>query len=152
MQFEVKERPATEVAFVRHIGPYEEVGSAWQALCQWAGPKGLLGPKTQTFSLCYDDPEVTPKDKIRYEACIPVAIEVQAEGKVGRQRLAAGRYAVALHRGSYAGLQQSYDGLCGAIAEKGIEIRSEPSIEVYLNDPNTTPEAELRVEIWMPVS
>ena len=32
------------VAFVRHIGPYEAVGSAWNALMQWAGSRRLMGP------------------------------------------------------------------------------------------------------------
>ena len=40
------------VAFVRHVGPYNEVGAAWGQLCAWAGRRGLVGPQTMMFGLC----------------------------------------------------------------------------------------------------
>jgi hypothetical protein len=35
---------------------------------QWAGPRGLLGPNMMSFGLAWDDPAVTPADKLRCDA------------------------------------------------------------------------------------
>ena len=63
-----------------------QVGATWGRLCQWAGMRGLFGPDTQCFGVCYDDPEITPPDKIRYDACLTVNRPVEAEGDVGVPR------------------------------------------------------------------
>ena len=78
MEATVKNLPPRKVAFVRHVGPYNEVGPAWERLCQWAGSKGLLGPGVVMLGLGHDDPEVTPPDKIRYDACIEIKGDVRA--------------------------------------------------------------------------
>ncbi len=44
MEAKVVELKETEVYFVRHVGPYMECETAWNALCGWAGPKGLFTP------------------------------------------------------------------------------------------------------------
>ena len=64
--------PAIRVAFMRHVGPYCEAGAAWERLQAWAGPRGLFGPRTLVLGVCHDDPEVTPADKVRYDACVTV--------------------------------------------------------------------------------
>jgi AraC family transcriptional regulator len=140
------------VAFVRHVGPYNEVGTAWGRLCAWAGPRGLLGPDSTFIGLCHDDPEVTPPDKVRYDACIRVDETFQAEGEVGVQTVAGGDYAVTTHRGPYDRLGQTYARLCGQwLPEHGREPRSAPSFEVYRNNPQTTPPEELLTDVHVPV-
>ncbi len=89
------------MAFVRHTGPYNECGAAWEKLCSWAEAKGLFGPNTQLLGLCYDDPEVTPPEKIRYDACLTIDTDVRPEGEVGVQEIPGGRYAVTLHQGAF---------------------------------------------------
>ena len=54
------------VAFVRHTGPYMECEPAWETLCAWAGPKGLLRMDAKYIGISYDDPQVTPPEKLRY--------------------------------------------------------------------------------------
>ena len=60
------------VAFIRHVGPYNEVGETWGKLCTWAGPKGLFGPNTKCLGLCYDDPEVTPEAELLTHIYLPL--------------------------------------------------------------------------------
>ena len=43
IQIEVKELPGLNVAYVRHIGPYQGIGAAFAKLMAWAGPRRLLG-------------------------------------------------------------------------------------------------------------
>lgn len=140
------------VAFIRHVGPYNQVASAWQKLCSWAGPRGLLGPQTVALGVCHDDPEVTPPDRIRYDACITVDDSVQPEGEVGVQEVFGGEYAITTHRGPYEKFAETYARLCGEwLPASGRELRSAPGVEIYRNDPNTTPPEQLLTDIHVPL-
>lgn len=152
MDVQIKEIAPMRVAFVRHIGPYTGVGQTWGKLCAWAGPRGLLGPQMTTLGLCHDDPEITPPDKIRYDACLLVGEQIQPEGEVGVQEIPGGEYAVAVHRGPYERLSETYARLCGEwLPASGRELRSLPSFEVYRNNPQTTPPEELITEVHVPL-
>jgi AraC family transcriptional regulator len=145
MEAEIVQLPARRVAFVRHVGPYQNCGAAWERLCGWAGPKGLLGPQTLFIGVCHDDPEITPPDKVRYDACITVPDSVAAAGEVGVQDLPGGDFAQTLHKGPYENLSATYHALCGQwIPTRGREMRHIPSQEVYLNTPDRTPPQDLR--------
>ncbi len=141
------------IAFVRHVGPYEQVGQTWSKLMSWAGPRGLLGPQTRPFGLSYDDPAVTPPDKVRYDACINVGPAARAEGEVGVRDLPGGEYAVAVHRGSYDRLNETYAMLYGQwLPASGRRPADPPSIERYLNDPRMTPPEQLLTEVCIPLA
>ena len=149
---QVKKLSSRQVIFVRHIGPYPECGKAWEKLCTWAGPQGFFQPGVEFIGLCYDDPDITPADKIRYDACITVEGEIQSEGEIGVQIIDGGLYAMTTHQGSYNNLSQTYAALCGQWApQNGYEIRSMPSLEIYLNSPEDTPEDELLTDVHIPI-
>jgi len=140
--------PNRRVVFVRHTGPYQGCGAAWGRLFQWAGMKGLLAGPFESFGLCYDDPEVTPPDKIRYDACLVPPRPVQPEGDIGVQEVAGGEFATLEHVGPYGSLSAAYDYLCGPWASSsGRELGPPPSVEFYLNDPRSTPEKDLRTKV-----
>lgn len=148
MEVELKNIKRQKVAFVRHTGPYAACGAAWGRLCAWAGPKGLIGPGTSFIGICHDDPEVTAPQNIRYDACLTVGEDVRGEGDAGVQYIPEGEYAVVLHRGPYEKLSQTYAELMGRwIPEHGREMKRQPSLEVYLNSPDTTPPEDLLTEI-----
>ena len=140
------------VAFVRHVGPYHEVGRAWDAVCMHLGKEGLLGADARFIGVCYDDPEVTPPDKIRYDACVTVDSDFKAEGAVGVQILAGGNYARVIHEGPYERLNETYAWLFGQwLPQTSYDLRSEPSLEFYLNDPNNTEPDDLLTDIYAPI-
>lgn len=152
LDVEIKHLPAQRVAAVRHVGPYSQCDSAWSTLCGWAAPKGLLGPGVLFLGICHDDPTVTDPDKIRYDACIAVSDTDTVEGPASALTLRGGDYVVAVHKGPYENLYKSYAAICGQwIPLSGREMAMEPSIEVYLTDPKTTPPGELRTEIRIPL-
>jgi AraC family transcriptional regulator len=153
VEVKVKRIEKLRVAFVRHVGPYDEVGTAWNRLCGWAGPKGLLGPGSRFLGVSHDDPEITPPEKLRYDAAIVVPGDVGPAGEVGIQEVGQGDYATALHRGPYQNLSQSYAAVAGEWAPgSGREIASGPSIEFYLNSPESTPPEQLLTEICLPLA
>lgn len=152
MQVQIKNFEPIRVAYVRHQGPYDQCHLAWAKLCEWAGPRGLLGTDAQVLGLSYDDPEVTAADKLRYDACLQVGPEVAGEGEVGIAEVAGGPYAVVVHKGPYERLIDTYNEFCGRwMPASGREMRFAPPVEIYLNDPAVTPPEGLMVEIRLPL-
>ena len=153
MKVEVIEFPAVKVAYVHHTGPYNECGKAWDKLCTWAGPKGLLQPGCMFMGLSYDDPEVTPPDRIRYDACITIETDCSPEGDIQIKEVETGCYAKTTHFGPYENLSKTYNELCGQwIPAKGYVIVSKPSVEIYLNSPEDTEPDELITDVHVPLA
>jgi len=149
---EIKELPPTRVVFLRHVGPYSQVGATWGRLMAWAGMRGLLGPGMKLFGIVHDDPDVTPEDKIRYDAAVSVNRPVSPEGEIGVMELAGGRYAVATHRGPYSEAGKAYQRLYGAwLPQSGYELRDAPAFEQYLNSPQDTKPEDLLTLICIPI-
>jgi AraC family transcriptional regulator len=152
MDVRVETLPPQRVAFMRHTGPYREVGATFGRLFAWAGQRGYLSPQTRILGLAHDDPEVTPPERLRYDACMVVDDGFAGEGEVGVQEIAGGDYAATVHQGPYHRVAETYHRLCGEWApQSGREIRSAPTFGVFLNDPNSTPPEELRTEIYLPL-
>ena len=152
MEVRVEDLRPLRVAFVRHVGPYAEVGKAWERLCAWAGPRGLFGPQARMLGVSHDDPDVTPPDKLRYDACISVADTVRPEGDIGIQNVGGGPYAVTTHHGPYERLAETYAVLLGQwLPAHNREPLSLPSLEFYLNSPEHTPPEQLRTDVCVPL-
>lgn len=140
-----------KIAAVRHVGPYEEVGEAWETLCTWAGPKGLIRENTQFIGLSYDDPDVSDESTIRYDACITLEGECSGEGEVVVKEIPGGEFATVLHVGPFEKLHETYREFYQWLAGSGREVKHGPSTETHLNDPETTPPEDLRVEVSIPL-
>ena len=139
---------AFRVAFLRHTGPYREVGTTFHKMMCWAFEKGLFGPTTKVLSICHDDPDVTPEEKQRLDCCVTVDETFVPEGDVAVQEVPGGEYVILAHRGAYSGLPDSYCWLYGEwLSTSGKEFANRPPMEVYLNNPADTPEDQLLTEI-----
>ena len=150
---EIKTLQPQRIVFARHIGPYEQVGAAWNRVCGWAGPRGLLGPGARFLGISYDDPQITPPEKLRYDAAITVDRPVQPEGDIGVTEIAGGDYATLLHKGPYENLSRSYALLLGAwLPKSGRELRDAPGFELYLNSPQSAAPEELLTLIHVPLA
>jgi len=118
-----------------------------------AGMRGLLGPGMKMFGIVHDDPDVTPEDKIRYDAAVAVSRPVSPDGEFGVMELAGGRYAVATHRGPYAELGKTYQRIYGAwLPKSGYELRDAPAFEQYLNSPQSAKPEDLLTLIHVPIA
>lgn len=152
MDVTIEQLEPMRVAFMRHVGPYDECGRTWERFMAWMGSQGLLAGDTMILGLCHDDPEVTPNDKVRYDACITVSADFEAEGDVGIQTIGGGDYAVTTHEGPYSALGDTYAKLYGQwIPRCGRQARAAPCFEVYLNDPEGTEPDELLTDIYAPL-
>ena len=113
MDVEIKTIKPMRVAFVRHVGPYDEVGTAWDKLCTMLGIEGYLGAQCKFIGISYDDPDVTAPEKLRYDACITVDDNFVPTGDIMVQTIGGGEYAVMTHIGPYDKLGETYSKLYG---------------------------------------
>ena len=149
---EVKELPAIKIVFLRHTGPYAQVGATWGRLMSWAGMRGLLGAHSRTIGLVHDDPDVTPADKVRYDAAVVVTRPVEAEGEFGVTEIPGGKYAVFTHRGPYETLGKTYQRFFGGwLPKSGRELGDAEAFEEYLNSPMNAKPEDLVTRIHVPL-
>jgi len=152
MDVQLKELAPIRVAFIRHTGPYNECGAAWAKLCMQLGKEGLLGGDARLLGLCHDDPEVTPADKIRYDACCTVGEDFQPFGDIGVTVIDGGAYAMTTHFGPFEQLSDTYAQLFGVwLPRSGHEPRSLPCLEFYLTDPENTEPEDYVTDIYIPL-
>lgn len=152
----LERREPCAVARVRHVGPYADVGDAWGTLMKWGWSKMIFG-KPACFGLCYDDPDVTDPERVRYDACMVVKEGTRVRSGVELHRHPGGLYAATLHRGPFGTIGETYARLFAHVVTRPIEGRQRvlgdpPSLEVYLDDPRRTDPERMRTEIWMPVT
>lgn len=151
MDIAIKHLNPFRVAFVRHVGPYVECGSAWGHLGRELDRQGLLVENPLMIGRCFDDPQYVEASKLRFEACATISeVFVPANG-VEIQWLPGGTYAATLHVGPYGEVGIIYAAIYRWCAENGWGVQPAPSLEIYLNDIHTTPAAELLTEVYVPV-
>ncbi len=153
MQVTIETLPPTRVAYLRHVGPYSACGPTWDRLGAWLGKEGYLGPGCRMLGICHDDPDSTPPERIRYDACVTVDADFVPQGGLRVQVIAGGEYARATHRGAYHRLGKTYAALMGRwLPRSGRRLRDQPCFEVYLNDPGSTAPADLLTDIYLPLA
>jgi len=141
------------VVRLRHVGPYDEVGRTFERLAAWVGAHGLFGPWTQALGVCHDDPEVTPPEHLRYDAAFVVPQSAAGEVEIQAMELPQRVYATTVHTGPYSALPAAYAGLMRWWLRDGDgEISELPSLEFYLNQPESTAPETLMTRICLTVS
>lgn len=153
MTVAIKDQPELRVGTVRHIGPYKDIGRAFERLGSVVAAAGHgRPPGSQMIAIYHDDPRTTAVDHLRSDAAMtfPGGAEVTA-GLIERH-IPAGRYASTIHVGPYEELGQAWAGFRQAVTDAGHREIAGTSYEVYVNDPARTPQTELRTELFIPVS
>lgn len=154
---EVKELPAMEIAYVRHVGPYngksELFAGMMNQLMQWAAPRGLINfPQTQMMSVYHDDPAITDEAQLRLTVGMSVPADTKAEGEISRMATVAGKYAVAHFEIDGDAYEQAWQAVYKQwLPDSGYQPADGPSLELYLNNPETHPEKKHIVDICVPV-
>lgn len=154
LKTEIRVLPEQKVLFVRKTGRYDKAAAeAWSTLMKFAYSRRMISKETKAIGISHDSPEITPEEKIRYDASITFKGSMKPEGEVGIQTIAGGRYAVFLHKGPYSTFNKTYDYIMAAwYPESGKKFRDLPCFERYLNrDPRRTKPENLRTEIYVPI-
>lgn len=152
----VNNLPDTQVAYVRHIGPYAGDEKLFQNLFarlgQWAGPRGLIREGTEFITVYHDDPNITAPEKLRTSVCLTVPAGTPVDGDIGTLVIPVGSYAFARFEILPTQYGDAWNSLCGAwLPDSGYEPADGPSFEIYRNDPSQHPEHKHIVDICIPV-
>ena len=133
-------------------GPYSDVGHTFERLAAWVGTHRLFGPWTQALGISYDDPEVTPSGRLRYDAAFVVPAGTAGESEILAGELPQRHYAATIHKGPYTELPLSYAALLRWWLQHGDgEISDAPALDFYLNQPGVTAPESLLTKICLPV-
>lgn len=145
-----------EIVSVDHVGPYMQIGKAFDALFGWLAQHRLLEAQMRMIGVYFDDPDVVEENALRSKAGVLLPQRVQAavtvSSPVSLTPVRGGEYAVLRHTGPYSDMRAAYEWLYGTwLVQSGREAADAPVFEEYLNSPKDTAPAELITEIGLPL-
>ncbi len=152
MNVEVKEMQARRLAVFEHYGDPKRLGDSVNKLINWTKTQALdLAPKAgEAFGFAYNDPKTTPPDEFRFDLAITVPKQVKLDGDIIEKHLPAGRYAVAVHKGSRDNIGDTVYGMYRDwLPQSGEELGDLPCIFAYHNFDHEVAETELVTECWL---
>lgn len=87
-----------------------------------------------------------------FQAAVPIgaAPEKAPQGDISVGPAPSGKAYKFVHRGSYDGMENTYEAITNFFDEKNIEAK-EMFIEEYVTDPRSTPESDLIINVLVPV-
>jgi AraC family transcriptional regulator len=137
---QIKQLPERRIAYIRVTDAFKEgvVINAFTKLINWSKHVDLFKSET-IFGMSKDDPEVTPKEKYRYEACItlPRDFKLNSDSPVQTTILPACKYAFTKVSGDIdlvaAGINYIFDNW---LINSEYECETQPGLEVFLNKEN----------------
>lgn len=146
----VESFPATTLAVLKHSGSYQEIGPVFVRAFMLASAHGLAHPDTTGFGVYLDDPEQVPVEQLRSLAGVSVPADADVGNDLERFEIPAGRCAVLTYTGPYNEMNRPYQWLFSEwLPNSGLEPADFPLFEQYLNDPRSTPPAQLRTRICL---
>jgi len=149
----VQDLPQLHVAYVRHVGRYQEIGKAFRRLMRWAGPRRVFGnADTKVVAVYYDNPDVTPVEQLRADACITIPPGMKTKRDIGAMDIPGGLFAVAHVEIDPSQYGEAWDRLITDwMPQSGYQPDGRLCYENYLNNPEKHPEGKHIVEICEPV-
>lgn len=102
MNIEIRNIDKIRLAVIEHRGDPKFVAESVNKLISWAKAQTIdLKPKAgEAFAIAYDDPKTTPAAEFRLDLGIKIPENFKLNSDVVEKYLPAGRYAVAMHKGS----------------------------------------------------
>jgi AraC family transcriptional regulator len=143
----------TALAFVRHVGAYEDVPeSIFDAIDAWATQQRVGEPRIW-MGLGHDAPSTTAADKLRFDAALAVDTDFDSTGAIGCQWFAGGEFAVTTHVGPYSTLADAYAAIFPrVIALPKYQLIGLPAVELYRTSRINTRLALNVTDICLPVA
>lgn len=149
----IREFQTVRAAGVLHKGPYRKIGSAFKTLGGTLMAHSLMQEVDELFVIYHNAPGSGPEDDFRSHVAVSIlnSFPEKLDG-LDYFDVEGGRYAVLEHTGPYQNLKTAYDWLYGHwLPSSGLEPKDGPPLEVYVNDPRTTPSTDLRTDIRLPL-
>ena len=146
-----KEIKPLHVAYLRHVGPYEDTRQTWFDLTARLSADKQIDKRSIFIGIGHDDPTVTPAAELRYDACVTVDGDYQARKPVELQTIAGGDYAV-VNNCPVAEIKDAFQYVFGKwVARSSREFRPAPSFIVLVDVQDALARAHQRVDIYVPL-
>jgi AraC family transcriptional regulator len=146
--------PSYRVACMRYTGPYGPSGipRVWERLRKWQVARNVT-TGTVSLGIAYDNPSIAAAVTCRYDACVLVPMDFEADSRVHVTDTASGRYAVCKFNGAVAEIADVCDRTFGAwLPDSGFEPDDKPFIELYRDESGPDPgKGPIEVELCLPV-
>jgi len=151
---QIKQLPERRIAYIRVTDAFKEgvVIDAFAKLINWSKEMNLYQSQT-IFGMSKDDPEVTPKEKYRYEACITLPWDFKETSESLLQTiLPACKYAFTKVSGDInlvgEGINYLFDHW---LINSNYECETQPGLEVFLDKENVCNWSHFDLELGIPV-
>lgn len=151
--FERVTRPLTHYVFLERRGPFAEVApQLWNELLptlQNVAPQGAR----EYLGFSGIDRSNPGEEAMIYQAGGSFGqAPNNLPARLKQRSIKSGAYARFLLTGPYAQIWRAFDRNFKTLAEKQVLLRPEFCIENYLNNPEVTPEDELKTELLVPIA
>ena len=151
MKVIVKKIKPMRVAYLRHVGPYEETKQTWFDLMAPLSADKQIRKRSVFIGMGHDDPSVTPAAELRYDACITVDKEYEPKQPVELQTITGGDYAV-VKNCPVEKIKDAFQHLYGQwLARSSRELRPAPGFMVFVGVQNGVAPKKQRYDIYMPL-
>ena len=139
------------VAYLRHVGPYEDTNQTWIDLMARLSADKQIRKRSVFIGIGHDNPAVTPAAELRYDACITVDGEYEPKKPVELQTIDGGDYAVAKNC-PVGKIKDAFQYLYGKwLARSSRELRPAPGFMVLVDARDAVAPKKQRVDIYMPL-
>jgi DNA gyrase inhibitor GyrI len=139
------------VAYLRHVGPYEDTNQTWIDLVARLSADKQIRKRSVFIGVGHDNPSVTPAAELRYDACITVDQEYEPKKPIELQTIDGGDYGV-VKNCPVAKIKHAFHFLYGKwLARSSRELRPVPGFIVFVCARDTVAPRKQRVNIYIPL-
>jgi len=136
------------VAYLRHVGPYEDTKKTWFDLTARLLADKRIRQRSVFIGIGHDYPAVTPAAELRYDACITVDGDYEPKQPVELQTIGGGDYAVAKNC-PVGEIKDAYQHLYGKwLARSSRELRPAPGFIVLVDAQDVVARKKQRVDVF----
>ena len=152
---EIRQLPERRIAYIRVMDAFREgvVLSVFADMVRWSKKMNLFHSET-IFGMSLDDPDVTPKEKYRYEVCItiPGDLKIDPDSAIETMTLPKCKYAVTAVSGDLnlvgAGINYLFDNW---LINSSYEAEPQHGLEIFLDKENICNWDHFDLELCIPV-
>lgn len=144
--------PDLHLAYIRHTGSYDKVGSSFQRLMFWAAGHLALKLKPVTIGIVHDNPDLTAEPYIRFDACVLLSKEIKPNGEIGYKKIEGGKFAVFTYKGAYENFYTVYDYIYNVcLFDMKVELADKPALEWFIKSPPFYKAENFVTDFYVPI-